>query len=43
MRNTRAAIVRGVIALNRGDRGNRINRGIGKGRGRKRGSIRGKA
>ena len=43
MRNTRAAIVRGVIALNRGGRGSRISRGIGKGRGRKGGGIRGKA
>jgi hypothetical protein len=35
-------IIRGIIALNKGDKGNRISRGIGRGRGKKRGNIRGK-
>jgi hypothetical protein len=43
VKNTWAVILRGIIALNRGSRGNRISRGIGKGRGKKGDSIRGKA
>jgi hypothetical protein len=43
VRNTRVIIIRGVIALNKGSRGNRISRGISKDRDRKKDNIRGKA
>jgi hypothetical protein len=43
VRNTQVIIIRGIIALNKGGRSNSISKDISKGKGKKRGNIRGKA